>query len=545
MNKPFFEASKKIANDYLQSIVFIDDKAYENLTDGQGPNINHDFNALKVSEAFAKKNKICAIYRPTQKSDIDFLSLIAQKADIVILDWFIHIDKTIIQNEEEEDDVVDDHRGSFTLDLISKIICSDSQSGLKIIMVYTGDTDLPGITEAIRCRLLKDNIKITTSENCRIISDSLIVSIIYKSKGGDENPFKYNPDLKEKVKTYEELPEVLLNEFTNLTAGLLSNFALKALTEIRNNSSKLLNTFSKKIDPAYLSHQSLLPNQDDANNLLVELLIDSIGGILRYKNINKAITPHLIELWIKGNVYEKSKNILNGESHETKHNYSRTHKLLKDVLNSKELDVENRFKTCLIPNGFTEKTIKSYQNVNNISLFTDLSVVGQEEILKEFALLTHSKSCYIPSSIEPVLSLGSVIKSSIEKNGCFYYICIQQRCDSTRITKPRRFLFIPLKEIKKGPFNLVTPNGEKLRIINNSYSLRTIKFAGDPDEFVVKATKKIEKFYFNQLYTQDNEELEWIFDLKDLTAQKIANDYAMTLSRVGLDESEWIRRSRT
>ncbi|MFT5250534.1 MAG: hypothetical protein ACI93P_002276 [bacterium] len=40
-----------------------------------------------------------------------------------------------------------------------------------------------------------------------------------------------------------------------------------------------------------------------------------------------------------------------------------------------------------------------------------------------------------------------------------------------------------------------------------------------------------------------DEEFEWILDLKDWHAQRIVTDYAATLSRVGLNESEWLRKS--
>ena len=35
---------------------------------------------------------------------------------------------------------------------------------------------------------------------------------------------------------------------------------------------------------------------------------------------------------------------------------------------------------------------------------------------------------------------------------------------------------------------------------------------------------------------------KWIFDLMESHAQKIVNEYAANLSRVGIDESEWLRR---
>ena len=35
----------------------------------------------------------------------------------------------------------------------------------------------------------------------------------------------------------------------------------------------------------------------------------------------------------------------------------------------------------------------------------------------------------------------------------------------------------------------------------------------------------------------------WVLDLKESHAQRIANEFSANLARVGLDESEWLRRS--
>ena len=67
MSNTFFEKSKEIANDFIQSIVFLDDKAYK--TPDQ-LNTAHDFDALGISKVFAKENKICAVYRPESDEDI-------------------------------------------------------------------------------------------------------------------------------------------------------------------------------------------------------------------------------------------------------------------------------------------------------------------------------------------------------------------------------------------------------------------------------------------------------------------------------------------
>lgn len=61
MSDTFLEKSMQISDDFIQSIVFLDDKAYEATDTAK---TNHDFDALKISQIFADENKICAVYKP-------------------------------------------------------------------------------------------------------------------------------------------------------------------------------------------------------------------------------------------------------------------------------------------------------------------------------------------------------------------------------------------------------------------------------------------------------------------------------------------------
>lgn len=42
-------------------------------------------------------------------------------------------------------------------------------------------------------------------------------------------------------------------------------------------------------------------------------------------------------------------------------------------------------------------------------------------------------------------------------------------------------------------------------------------------------------------YSSYGETYEWVVDLKEMQAQRILNSYCAQLSRVGLNESEWLR----
>ncbi|MBN2777113.1 MAG: hypothetical protein JXR36_05700 [Bacteroidales bacterium] len=543
MNKSFFDISKGIANDFLQSIIFIDDNAYSEKNGN-----SHDFDALKISKVFSDNEKVCAVYKPETEKDIDQFIKISKKADVIILDWEINLIGNSINNTEladEEDEEADvkviDTRGIHTNRIIKEILLDNSigKNSLKLIIIYTGSSDLPEISEKIKQHLEFDNfINLKTereNQNCCLFTKNIRIQVVYK--GVPESPkFNHNPVLKEQEIVVDELPNFVLTEFTKLTNGLLSNFALKALTEIRRSSHRILSLFSKEMDSAYLAHQSLLANSDDANELLVELLKDIFSSILKYHNINSFIDDNLIDKWIDENLTPIDKFVLKADESESEKKYKRDKKFLKKILLSSP-NIEEKFSEAF-GNDVKKNDAKSYKGSNVITLFSDAPLAISKKYLEQFAILTHHKNIVIPENHTPILSLGSVVESS---NGIFY-VCIQQRCDSVRIESDRRFLFISMEKADNNKFDFITQSGIKLKLNRKSYDIRTIVFK-ETDEKIIQAKDIDGEYFFSPKYykSDGDERLKWIFELKDLHAQRIVANYCAELSRVGLDESEWLR----
>ena len=363
---------------------------------------------------------------------------------------------------------------------------------------------------------------------------------------------KFDPDLLDKEVSYDDLPGFINTEFSKMTSGLISNFALKSLTAIRENSHQILNIFSKQLDTAYLTNQLLLVNTEEANELLVELLGDTFTSILRANNLNKFIDDDTVNLWIDENVVNTNKPKYDKKGDGIAGEYELKKEMIKDLLKPHP-KVFDKFQnvlsqTTLSKGQLTKKSYKKYA----FDLLHNESEKESRNI--DFANLCQHKNLVHNELYIPTLSLGTVVKSTLGINN--YLVCIQQRCDSVRIDESggRRFLFLTLSVPNtNGDFDFVSPNGQKLSLGKKTFNIRTVKFNGSEDG-VVKPNSEDGHFFFEPLHAAvepsveppdaSSEKFEFVFELKDLYAQRIVTDYSASLSRVGLDEPEWVRLSR-
>ena len=104
-------------------------------------------------------------------------------------------------------------------------------------------------------------------------------------------------------------------------------------------------------------------------------------------------------------------------------------------------------------------------------------------------------------------------------------------------------MFLPFVE-DAGNFHIVVNKDIQLKIAKSSFDVKTIKFRADDEkryvssECIIDDKTKMKKFIFSSIY---DEKYEWVLELKDMHAQRVGNSYCSILSRVGLDESEWLR----
>ena len=99
----------------------------------------------------------------------------------------------------------------------------------------------------------------------------------------------------------------------------------------------------------------------------------------------------------------------------------------------------------------------------------------------------------------------------ISVNNSEYLICIRPSCDCVRLKKKESFCFLKLNK---------NPTKEsKLEY--------------------VKAELKNNQYYFTDINKND---FKWVGELKTIFTQRIIQKIATDVSRLGVDDSEWLRR---
>lgn len=543
-NSIFFNSSKEIANKYIQNILFVDDEIFSSNES------NNSLDSGALISIFSKAKKLCALNQPQSQEDLENIIELAKKADITVLDWKIHVEqKSNESTNEEDDEEEDDPRGVFTLKLIQGIM-NEQPNCLKLIMVYTGETDLEAIIDKIKKTLEHNGFKDIEQLTENTLSNSSI-NIIVRGKPYLASKLRHVSNLQEWIVEYKDLPDFLLTEFTKMTEGLISNVVLNAITSVRDNSSKLLNIYNKKMDAAFLAHRALLPEMDEASELLKESISTSIRAIFDYEEIESVCNFKQIHDWIDDKISEEqeldignNKPINIGKKQLKTWQKDGFEKMYQEAFSKK-------YPSNQLPENKIEKYIRNSM-VDNTSCY--FSPIPMDDIDELFSILTHHKSNYMVPSYIPTLSLGSVLK---EEKSEKYWLCIQQRCDCVRIedNEERRFLFLPLKKVEKTEkFTFIGIENNmliRLSLDDKTYNVRTIKFKSTQNGKVI-SSKIPGKYIFTPVYSPEHSSYDpkidgnfiWIMDIKDSHAQRIANDFAAKLARVGLDESEWLRLKR-
>ncbi|HII81629.1 MAG TPA: hypothetical protein HA261_14865 [Methanosarcina sp.] len=546
----FTDLSVRVAERFLQTVVIVDDQAgykgnqrneqpkkvvvpsrstiksaTSEVKDKESKNvkIGNLLNTKQVIDSFASKGIVCSVLEPSNDKSEMFGGIceVAKRADVFIIDWQIHDD------------------GQYTLEVISKIIMSDLEEGpgLRLIVVYTGENDLQRIFSEIKQKAenLSTNFKFDENRLNLTLGHLRILLLAKEGLNFQKDERSIDSNYEFNVISEEKLPERIISEFAGMTEGLVSNVALASLAVLRRNTPLILSNLSQEIDPPYLAHRALLPNPDDAKNHAIDIITSEFHSILENYEVGENANFEAIEAWIKR---EEQK----GNSFELAINDS-------DII---ELEADNicEFEKCGIENSnwFETKVSKTKRGKFSKSghkLLTKTLCVGSEDPVTldyKFAMLTSLKNNYGLSKIKPILTLGTIVMDADrDPDTRSFWLCIQPRCDSVRLEDKRSFPFLQLKKVEGAGenFDLVIQNGEyiKLKINYEPYKSKLFEFEPINPDQVIRANEKL-------IFKGKDRDFKWVSELKSEHALRVVHKFATNLSRIGLDESEWLRRWR-
>lgn len=543
--------SEKAAESYIQTVVFIDDRLYDNTESNKTVNkvntpqrrkqatnrskvktiradIGEDFeeviehtipHPVDIINTFAKKQIVCSLYKPKKNSKFTIQSDVFQlckTADVVIVDWDMYEDN-----------------GEHSLTLISQLVkqaVEDVPEQIRLILIYTEELNLIDIAERIFDMLSSSDLGINETINKE---DQLVFStqntrlvVLGKETGRDRG---HGID-KNYIVSESKLAMVVIEQFALLASGILQAIALFGLAEIRNNSRKILSKFDRDIDPAFFTHRAMLLPNDDSFSQILPLLVSEIESVLEDNLSANIFSDSLIEDWC---------------DYEWKHGNH-----LTNYFNQKGIDYFEIAK-FVCTKGFKESTkmkpdvtkLKQVGNLDKVKWVREAAKFlidsPSSDVNSRFAHLMSSRTYY--SETTKYLQLGVIIN---KENSDEYFLCVQPVCDSVRLNSISMFLFLRLQldnKINEAGNRLVvnTNSGyRELLFYPKASSCVTLQFSPDATSSKVTPIAENDEVYFIDV---DEKKYEWVSQLRPSHAQRSIEMFSSDLSRVGLTESEYLR----
>jgi len=548
------EFSYEAARSYLQTAVFVDDRIYEGglgkviptaslqnpassrkpalasaavpasavlaITDSVANDAKEHFSAQAIVVSFAREGIVCALYQPADDSNLDGTSDACQlclSADIVLVDWDLHGD-----------------RGKRARCLVGALIqrsIKDIPGQLRLVVVYTGEPNLALVLDEIfghlselpgeRVELARD----VSGLALHTVNSRIVVL-------GKPGLAQITPEC---VVKECDLAERAILEYSLLASGLLQGAVLHALGEIRHNTHRILTRFDAKLDPAYLTHRVLSLPHDDAFDHVLPLVMSEVQAVLEdklppdYLFSDETLADWVSTQWKLPNPLPE---ILAGEVDPN----AMIRKLLLAGPAVRK-DFEAKWKDV------AELKIDKYEwkRGRKSSERVGICILGAapSSAHDSFAVLASLRTHY--ESATRTLHLGTILSGPDDK----YFICLLPDCDCVRLNEAQKFLLIEIEPVNGGDrnFNVVVEEGTTFRrflLSPKVFRSHVETFTPDSSLNVVKAEASGSKWIFRS--TVANHEYFWLGQLKPDHAQRFAAKFAAALARVGVTESEWLRR---
>ncbi len=474
--------------------------------------------ASALVDGFAEQGLVCAIIRPRPgESPVDRTVLAARRADIVILDWELYGDD-----------------GEVALRIVHRLVHERAEARpggrLRLIAFYSGVPALRQIASRVETALSHARGALPFEADGEFILRAGAIRIVVYAKSPNRLGAA-DEALRDRVVAVEELPARLIDEFAAMATGLVQHVALASLAALRRNMHRLLARLSSDLDPAYLWHRATLTRPADAEEHLVELVAGELRSILEDERVGELANIDSISGWIDRDGRPDFGPAFGENSSRSREDVLAL--LAQGAAGKSDVnkEVRDNFKKMAV-----ERTPHRNQAIAAFATTPATALRSNES----FAVLMSLRTRY--EHPPPRLELGTILERGAGRSRT-WWLCVQPRCDSVRLGGRTAFPLLPLRSVGTNEkFDLLLPNGQggysRFRLCTKPADLDKQIFAVHPaGGDTVMAEPLGNSFVFRSARYR----YSWVADLKPEHAQRVAQQLASEFSRVGLNESEWLR----
>ncbi|MFF2383075.1 response regulator receiver domain [Streptomyces sp. NPDC058108] len=485
---------------------------------------------------FAEQGLVCGLLTPSTQDELQEIKdgttykRLFARADVMVLDWSLAGDE-----------------GLTTRALIQNLIGQPTgQLGrLRLICVYTNHPDLERIQKELVSDLkslgVTHGVPDTSKVGWVIQADDFRISIL--GKMGVSRP----PHFAISEVSEGDLPVKIVKEFAQAVHGLMPGLALNSLAILRDNAPLLLQRFNGDLDPAFVSHE-LLTGQ--GKRFAVQLISREIQTILEAVDAGSVLSLGNIKSWARAKIAEG-----NHGSPQVKIGSVRKFDkaAIIETLSQDDFSVQKLRELPPVEGAMIGKA----RLASLSSLFlSEEDALQSDEHLGRLSCLSRGLHNDYAGAKSPTLQLGTILalpsadanrvaQGLSDEGHLEYWLCLQALCDSERVHEPRGFPLIPLRETQQGAdfdFLVLDRRGARrtLSAVARPFQMKVVEFAPSPGEDVVRTRKQGGDFTFVDVAAR---EWYWVAELRAEHALRVSHQMASLISRIGLDESEWLRLS--
>lgn len=559
------------AKSYMRFAVYIDDKIYTKDKDESrfwnSPN--------ELVELFAENGIALTVYECHNVWQCESAVSLIKSADITIIDWEMYVE---VKNEQADDESA--HTVAL-VNLSEKIFAElidvrvkGEFVGPRLVCIYTKAPDkaqdalrkVQGIEKeregiyalsegALRfCIVNKD----PGSDQIALVGDGdKTVAEMPRETTEDDtasSPMTSDEEESELFKRRkigkEEFVPFIVEQFAQIHRGVLPTLALKVIAAVRDLMPRMMKNFSSKCDNAFIIESALQLCPESAHRQAIDAIGSYFSSALKYSDDYVSYVRELIKAWVCEHKFKDCKSVLAehsitcDETHSDDDAAMRVQWLEGGYFSffSQVVGLSKTKMNALT--GNSQEFIRMVEGIfgaaENLDKITD--------ICRGYSMLCHYSAAPddIKNANAVVLSLGSVLKV-----GKAVYMCVQQECDSVRLSKEngRPFLFIPLVKAKNAKSEVLIEE-DCYCVDSHPYNMRIWKFHPTTEYGEIRGEDKDGRIVFygeelNKDFIKEDAnkivEFQWLFDLKDRIALKIADDMSRQFARVAIDSSEWLR----